>query len=342
MSRFLLLSCFALSACLGGVQKDTGEEEDEDQDTSEDSGETGETGDTGETGETGDSEETAAPVPVALEAAASAPAITTRETLTFTVTVTYDDGSTTDVTGDATYTSNADAVLKFYDPGVGQPLGAGSAGWSVSWGELAPVTGTVDVTVVAAAAGDLVINEILADATVTGDPNGDGTLHDVQDEFLEIANLSAVTVDLGGVTVLETDFTLPRHTFAAGTLLRAGEAIVLFGGGSVSSLSAANVSFVTCVNDDSSLPYGLSLHNDGEAVQLSAADGSVITQLAYGTADTTGQNDAIEDASLVLSPDVYGATYTHHSYATGSAGDFSPGTYVDGSAYPGPDWTYAQ
>lgn len=83
-----------------------------------------------------------------------------------------------------------------------------------------------------------------------GDPNGDGASDDVEDELLELANVSDATLDLSGVAIVETDFpTLPRHTFANGTVLRAGEAVVVFGGGSVSRLSKANGQFFVVDND---------------------------------------------------------------------------------------------
>ena len=66
---------------------------------------------------------------------------------------------------------------------------------------------------------------------------------------------------------MEDDFPFtPRHTFAAGTILRAGEAIALFGGGDVSTLSGDHVSYTTAVNDDPGLENGLSLNNEGEVV----------------------------------------------------------------------------
>jgi hypothetical protein len=42
----------------------------------------------------------------------------------------------------------------------------------------------------------------------------------------------------------------------------------------------------------------------------------------------------------VLSPEVFGADYTHHRYVPGSIGDQSPGTFADGSPFPGPDGRY--
>lgn len=280
----------------------------------------------------------------ALTVAADFSEISTKELVVLTAMATHADGSETDVSRDATWSSSDEAVVKFYEAAVGQPLWDGSA---ILTGSYAGYDGTVDVTVTlaAAGAGDLVINELLIDGTINGDPNGDGSLSATEDEFIEIANSADATVDLGGVTLQELGTPgLPRHTFTEGTVLRAGESIVVFGGGDVSTLTDAghaNVSFVVADNEDSALEYGLSLNNDGDHVWVYAADGStVIDDIAYGDSDFTGTIDAIQDASLVLDPDVWGTDYTHHSYATDSAGDISPGTYTDGSAYPGPDGRY--
>jgi hypothetical protein len=229
-------------------------------------------------------------------------------------------------------------VAKVYEPGLVQPIDAGSTTIGASYGGF-DLSGTVSVTVVPATNADLVFNEVLADGTVAGDPNGDGTNDPVEDEYVEIANVSRVTVDLSGCTIAEDDFgnALPRHTFASGTILRAGEAIVVFGGGDVGTLSGRHVTFVVADNEDNALQYGLSLNNEGERVNLYDPTGGLLTTFAYGAG---GDIDAVEDASMVRSPDVYGGTWTHHKYAAGSVGDYSPGLYVDGSAFPGPDGAY--
>ena len=265
--------------------------------------------------------------------------ITTRDRVTVVVTASFDDGSTADVTAAAAYSTEDSAVLKVYTPGVFQPIDSGYVAIGANYGGF-DVTGALNVSLVPATNADLVFNEVLADGTVDGDPNGDGRLDSVEDEFVEIANLSAVTVDLSGCTIVEDDFgsDIPRHTFAEGTVLRAGEAIVVFGGGMVGGNSAPNVTFLAAQNADDALRYGLSLNNEGERVSLLDPTGGILTTFSYGAG---GDIDAIEDASMVRSPDVTGGTWTHHTYAAGSTGDFSPGHYVDGSDFPGPDGIYA-
>jgi len=266
--------------------------------------------------------------------------LTTRQTVRFTVVAHYDDLTSVDVTAGATFASSDEGVLKFYTPGVGQPLDGGAVDIVVTpnlrEGEdrlVLPVT----VTVVPAAPGDLSLNEVLADPASTADVNGDSVFDTVEDEFLEITNASDVTVDMSGVSIWDEALLVPRHTFPDGTRLRAGEALVVFGGGDTSALSAPFVAFSVAANEDVGLRYGLALNNEGDRPSLRAPTGEELVAAPYGDA---GGADAIDDASLVLSPEVFGADYTHHRYAPGSVGDQSPGTFADGSPFPGPDGRY--
>jgi hypothetical protein len=266
--------------------------------------------------------------------------LTTRQTVRFTVVAHYDDLTSVDVTAGATFASSDEGVLKFYTPGVGQPLDGGAVDIVVTpnlrEGEdrlVLPVT----VTVVPAVPGDLSLNEILADPASTADANGDSVFDAVEDEFLEITNASDVTVDMSGVSIWDEALLVPRHTFPEGTRLRAGEALVVFGGGDTSALSAPFVTFSAAANDDVGLRYGLALNNEGDRPSLRSPAGDELAAAPYGDA---GGADAIDDASLVLSPEVFGADYTHHRYVPGSIGDQSPGTFADGSPFPGPDGRY--
>ncbi|MGH8527175.1 MAG: lamin tail domain-containing protein, partial [Gammaproteobacteria bacterium] len=86
---------------------------------------------------------------------------------------------------------------------------------------------------------NVLINEVLADPPdgIAGDANHDGVRDGTHDEFVELVNGTASDViGLGGWTIRTratgstTETT--RFTFALGTSLPAGEAIVVFGGGS--------------------------------------------------------------------------------------------------------------
>ncbi len=340
--RFLLL---CLAACPSGDDTakdgDTEVGHDSGNDTGDDTGTDTDT-DTGDdtavdTGD--DTGELPPPELVAIEwTTLPATDITTRDTLALQVTASFSDGSSTDASAMVSYVSSDEMVLKVYEPGVGQPIWAGSVTVTATL-EGHELSATANVTLASATTGDLVFNEVLADGTVDGDPNGDGNPDAVEDEFVEIANASDVTVDLSGYTLVEEDlYYLPRHTFAEGTVLRAGEAIVVFGGGDTSSLAPTNCTAVVAVNGDSALEYGLALNNEGENMSLVDTAGTTVAGFAYGDGTDI---EAIEDASYVLSPEVYGTDYTHHTYATGSTGDFSACAYVDGTAYAGHDARYS-
>ena len=271
----------------------------------------------------------------------SATDINTRETLDLQVIATYESGEV-DVTADSSFSSSDEEVIRFFTPGKGQPIRGGQTTISVH-SDLNGGTDfdTFEVNVLASLVqpGELVLNEILADPATDADPNGDGVMDPVQDEFLEIANKTGVTVDISGVSIYDVETETPRHTFPLGTLLRAGEALVVFGGGSVSTLFQPNVRFEVATNSDVGLKLGLALNNEGDRPALKLQDGTVICDTGYGT---QGSNDVIEDASLVLSPDVSGTTYSHHRYVQNSVGNQSPGTYSDGSPFPGAEAYYSQ
>ncbi len=265
--------------------------------------------------------------------------ITTRETVTVVVVANWSDGSTTDMTAGSTITSSDRTVLDFFQHDVGQPLLRGSVtidAVAPNGTDLAPIP--LAVTMSTVAPGDLVFNELLVDPATTSDPNGDGDSDPVEDEFLEIANAADATVDLSGVTLWDADLSTARHTFPTPTYLRAGEVIVVFGGGDVSALSAPYATFVIADNEDVGLQHGIALNNEGDAPVLLGANGTtVLVSTPYGD---SGGPTTVSDSSLVLAPEVYGTSYTAHVYATATIGAQSPGTHADGTPFPGPSGTY--
>lgn len=169
----------------------------------------------------------------------------------------------------------------------------------------------------------LTINEFLADpaSDLTGDANGDGTRDATQDEFIEIVNTGDFEAVLSGVTI--SDGVQPRHTFADGTTLAAGAAIVVFGGGAPTG-DFGGAAVVTASSGT------LGLNNGGDSITLAAADGTVIAELAYGSEGGANQ-------SLTRDPDLTGE-FVQHSDATDANGAlFSPGTEVDGDPFVAPD-----
>ena len=167
----------------------------------------------------------------------------------------------------------------------------------------------------------LVINEIHADPDATsGDANGDGSVSTTQDEFVEIVNDSGAPKDISGWTLAD-GFSV-RHTFPAGTVIPDGCSVVVFSGGTPTGTFGN--SLVQTASGGS-----LGLNNGGDSVTLN--DGvSDIETATYGS-------EGGDNQSLTLDPDITGTLpYVKHTVATGSGGTlFSPGTQVDGTAFPG-------
>jgi len=272
--------------------------------------------------------------------------VSTREVLTISVEATYTDGTTADVTDSSDFTSSDTALLHFYNAGVGQPLWDGSVdvtGSNGDWSE----TVAVNITMATATEGDLSINEILVDGGA-GDANGDGSTGSITDskldEFIEITNASDVTVDISGAFISDSGqgADSPRHVFPEGTILQAGQAVVVFGGlvegADFSAFPTENVSYHVSNAVDPDLPLYLSLNNSGDIISITGVDGTALAETyAFGE---DGENEAMEDSSAVLIDERYGSSYTNHRYVTDSVGDYSPGTMTDGMAFGGPDSVY--
>ena len=170
----------------------------------------------------------------------------------------------------------------------------------------------------------LVINEVLADpdpSLALGDANGDGVRDSTADEFIEIVNTGDTDVDLSGMTISDA-FTV-RHVFANGTILGAGEAVVVFGGGTPTGDFGGAI--VTTASTGA-----LGFNNTGDAITLAAAGGGdPIALFTYGS-------EGGADESLTRDPDLTGP-FVGHTAATGAGGTpFSPGTTVDGDAFGPP------
>ena len=78
----------------------------------------------------------------------------------------------------------------------------------------------------------VVINEIHNDpssSALSGDANGDGVFDVSDDEFIEIVNTGSDAIDISGWIVRDEN-PGTRHEFPAGTVLGAGQGIVVFGG----------------------------------------------------------------------------------------------------------------
>lgn len=237
-------------------------------------------------------------------------------------TLIFDDGSETDVTADATWTVKDTTIAGVWTPGEVRPLGPGSTRLVVSY---ASFDGAVDVSVSGYAtprAGELVFNEVLADPPSGTDINGDGAADSVDDEFVEIVNVGEASLDLAGATLWDSDNDTLRHLIPGGTTLQPGEALVVFGAGSVDALAANHAIFQVCDDQVTGLNLGLALSNDGDTVTLKGADGAALAAMIYGAGDAS-------DEALQLTPEWTGSTYKAHGW--------TPGTRADGTPMPGPD-----
>jgi uncharacterized protein (TIGR03437 family) len=189
---------------------------------------------------------------------------------------------------------------------------------------------------------EAVINEVLADPPdgIGGDANQDGARDGSQDEFVEIVNATGT----GGVAARDidlSDFELLsrgasgsqdtfRHRFAAGTILPAGGAIVVFGGGGP-DVNASNSVFGGAQVVKASTG-SLSLVNVGGVVTLREPTGAVASLFTYG--GSTNLN-ADQNQSLTRSPDLTGP-FTGHLSATANERAYSPGTQVNGQPFLSP------
>lgn len=201
------------------------------------------------------------------------------------------------------------------------PAASGSFAWTVPGA--ASTNALVRATDTASAASDssnaaftittgggtanVILNEILA--------NEPGS--NTAGEFVEIVNIGTASADLSGWTL--SDATSVRHTFAAGTSLAAGKAIVVFGG--ASAIPAGLTSAVAASTGT------LSLNNSGDTVTLKSNTAAVISSFTY-----TSTLAAQDGVSMNRTPDG-GSTASFVLHTALSSLSSSPGTRVDGTAW---------
>ncbi|WP_224366411.1 carboxypeptidase regulatory-like domain-containing protein [Hyalangium versicolor] len=155
----------------------------------------------------------------------------------------------------------------------------------------------------------IILNEILANEP------GSATAG----EFVELVNAGSTATDISGWTLW--DATAARHTFASGTVLAPGKAVVVFGAASgIPPCSSCSLTVAASTG-------GLSLGNTGDTVTLKTAAGIVIDTFTYSSglasADGVSMNrspDATAEGSFVL----------HNAISPLAA---SAGTRANGSAF---------
>ncbi|MFK8011392.1 MAG: lamin tail domain-containing protein [Marinicellaceae bacterium] len=166
----------------------------------------------------------------------------------------------------------------------------------------------------------IVINEFQADpaAGLAGDANRDNVRDTFDDEFVELYNNSANSIDISGWTLSEE--TGVKHTFPSGSIVEGNCSIVVFGGGTPTG--AFGFSVVQTASSGS-----LGLNNSGDSIILRSGPTDVATYVY----EAEGGNNQ----SLTRDPVATGL-FIDHSISTGSGGSlFSPGTNTDGSNYSG-------
>ncbi|QSQ25658.1 lamin tail domain-containing protein [Pyxidicoccus parkwayensis] len=155
--------------------------------------------------------------------------------------------------------------------------------------------------------GNVVLHEILA--------NEIGS--DAGTEFIELLNTGGSLVDLSGWTLW--DATGVRHTFASGTILEAGKAIVVFGKAASIPAGVSNAVGATT--------GGLSLNNGGDTVTLQKTGGTVVDTYTYAASLA-----AVDGVSMNRNPDgsATGSFVLHTNLSSLSA---SPGSRANGAAF---------
>ncbi|MDQ5844333.1 MAG: lamin tail domain-containing protein, partial [Acidobacteriota bacterium] len=207
------------------------------------------------------------------------------------------------------------------------------------------IGGTVSGTAMLTVQVPLVINEIYADVAgdnaattaIEGDSNRDGVRSAAGDEFVELLNNSNASVDLSNVVITDaTNAGSFRFTFPSGTILAAGRAVVVFGGGTPDTNDPAFGGALVLAS-----PATLSLNDGGDTVTIELNVGGTDVQIAQVAYGGTGNPPAPIDQSLTRSPDAEvgtsGGSFLAHTSATNAASRVSsPGTRADGTPFGSP------
>ncbi|NNC88839.1 MAG: lamin tail domain-containing protein [Akkermansiaceae bacterium] len=245
------------------------------------------------------------------------------------VTITGDDateavpvvGTVTILDGMSSATFDIDAVDDLF------PDGTQTVTFEVSAPAAFGDTATLDVTDDAGDSFSLVLNEIYSRPdTTAGDANGDGTIGNAADEFIEIVNVTASPVDLTGAKL--TDAVRDIHFFTDGTILQPGCALVVFGGGDFFQGTVAGA-FGNAEVQKSSEGL-LFLTDSGDTVSIVDASSGVRHEVR--TPNVSGDPEL---GSYNLNTDADAASgYDRHTViAANAANQFSPGTTVAGTAF---------
>lgn len=170
---------------------------------------------------------------------------------------------------------------------------------------------------------NFIVNEVLYDPPdgLAGDANGDGTRDPQEDEFIEFVNDSPQEIDVSGYKIYDAEaltINVPRFVIPDSTIIGAGKALVVFGGGNpTGNFGGATVLTSTDV---------LNLNNAGDFMTLTNAADSVI---ATFDVEPLSNNP---NESYTRDPDITGG-FVQHNAGTSSGVLFSPGTKLDGTPF---------
>lgn len=190
---------------------------------------------------------------------------------------------------------------------------------------------------------DLIIEEVLFNLSSSApegvvDANRDGCQDPLDgcnpgsdDEFVELRNVSVFDLDLSGMT-LEDNASLAgtvgsRHVFPEGTILRAGQRLVVFAGGTPQFFPDTVVVQVAS-------SVGLGLNNAGDAVYLLNAEGdTIIAELDFTDSSNADVLPYVDyNVSITRYPEGTDLWYAHPLIYDAGLDDFwsvSPGSAPD-------------
>ena len=178
----------------------------------------------------------------------------------------------------------------------------------------------------------IIFNEIYFQIDpMTGDANADGTVDTgfpSSDQFIELVNATNEPIDLTGFSISnqfgESRGREPVHTFADGTVLASGCAIVVFSDGDVTVGQTEDFGQAEVQSTGA-----LFISNRGETLRLRNSDGQLVALLRIPAVAET----APVEGSLVRSTDGDGTAEFVSSVTDSSLPEFSPGTRSDGSPF---------
>jgi hypothetical protein len=180
----------------------------------------------------------------------------------------------------------------------------------------------------------LFINEAMSQPGMTGgDANGDGTSSSVDDEFVEIVNISGPAA-IGGWSV--RDGSGARFRASCGATLASGAALTVFGGCDAGQPACATT---TTANTDPANPRSstmpsadrLGLDDGGDVVLLTNYDGRIIDRVVLGAA--TQNVSFARGTAATCDAQPTSEAVQLHTACTAQVGGRSPGKKADGTAF---------